>query len=164
MHIPPNEVRGPSSTIQFVVKAPRKVVFSYITAEDVLPKVLTGYGLLPGVVSTSGNTGPWDRPGSIRVVHLKDGSTAQEEVTSFQSPHYFAYRISKCTFALKHFADFAKGEWWFEELGEQTKVCWRYSFHSKHLLTKPILALFVRLQWRGYMKVCQNHVIQDLAN
>src|SRR4051812_30167776 len=162
MDIPPSEFRGPSATVKFVVAAPRKAVFAYVTAEDVLPKVLTGSGFLPAVVSTSGNTGPWDQPGSIRTVHLADGSTAQEEVTSFQSPSYFAYRTSKYTFALKYLSDFATGEWWFDESGEQTKVRWRYVFHSKHMLTKPILALLVRLQWRGYMRVCQNHIIQNL--
>jgi hypothetical protein len=45
-----------------------------------LPEALTGYTpLLPAVASTSGNTGPWDKPGSSRVVYLKNGVTAQTE-------------------------------------------------------------------------------------
>lgn len=41
-------------------------VFRFVTAKDVLPKILLGYGPLPGVVSTSENTGPWHVPGSSR--------------------------------------------------------------------------------------------------
>ena len=47
----------------------RRMAETFVTAEDVLPKVLTGYGLLPAVVRTSGNTGPWDHPQSVRTVH-----------------------------------------------------------------------------------------------
>jgi hypothetical protein len=39
-------------------------VFDFIVAEDVLPKIVTGYGLVPGVASTSDISGPWDQPGS----------------------------------------------------------------------------------------------------
>jgi hypothetical protein len=42
-------------------------VFDFVAAEDVLPKILTGYGLVPGVASTSDISGPWDRPGSHRI-------------------------------------------------------------------------------------------------
>jgi hypothetical protein len=72
-------------------------VFDFVGAEDVLPKVLTGYGMLPAVVRTSGNTGPWDKPGSNRLVHLKDGTTAREEVTAYRRPEYFAYKSSEFT-------------------------------------------------------------------
>jgi hypothetical protein len=37
-------------------------VFDFVSAEDVLPKVLTANGFLPAVVATSGNTGPWTEP------------------------------------------------------------------------------------------------------
>ena len=57
-------VQGTAATLMFSVGAKIVPVFDFIVPEDVLPKVLTGYGLLPGVVRTSGNTGPWDSPGS----------------------------------------------------------------------------------------------------
>jgi hypothetical protein len=85
-------------------------IFDFVSAEDVLPKVLTGYGLLPAVERTSGNTGPWDRPGSSRTVHLADGNTAREEVTAYTRPNYFAYRTDNYTFGLKYISTGAKGQ------------------------------------------------------
>ncbi len=83
--------RGPSSvTREAVVSAGSEAAFDFVAAEDVLPKVLTGYGLLPAVVATSGNTGSWSEPGSRRIVHLADGSTAREEVTRYDRPGHFA--------------------------------------------------------------------------
>ena len=150
-----------SATVEVVIFARREPAFDFVTAEDVLPKVLTGYGLLPAVVRTSGNTGPWDRPGSARTVHLADGTTAREEVTAYERPRYFAYRTSDYTFALRYIAKFAEGQWWFEDDTNGTKVRWTYTFHAKGRLTSILLALFVKTQWVGYIRTCirnvQNH-------
>jgi hypothetical protein len=56
------------ATMEIDVAAAIEPVFDFVSAEDVLPKVLTGYGLLPPVERTSGNTEPWDQPGSSRTV------------------------------------------------------------------------------------------------
>ena len=76
-----------AATLDVYIAAAEAPVFDFVAAEDVLPKVLTGYGLLPGVVRTSGNTGPWDQPGSVRTVHLADGNTAREQVTAYEQPY-----------------------------------------------------------------------------
>jgi hypothetical protein len=101
-----------AATLETRIEGALAEVFDFVAAEDVLPKVLTGYGLLPAVVKTSGNTGPWDRPGSSRTVHLSDGTTAREEVTTYRRPEYFAYKTSEYTFALRFLATGATGEWW----------------------------------------------------
>jgi hypothetical protein len=46
-------------TLEAHIAAVSLPVFDFVAAEDVLPKVLTGYGLLPAVVRTAGNT--WTR-------------------------------------------------------------------------------------------------------
>ena len=150
-----------SATVEVAILARREPVFDFVTAEDVLPKVLTGYGLLPAVLRTSGNTGPWDRQGSARTVHLADGTTAREEVTAYERPRYFAYRTSDYTFALRYIAKFAEGRWWFEDDANGTRVRWTYTFHGKGRLRSILLVLFVKTQWVGYMRTCirnvQNH-------
>ena len=140
--------------MEIEIKAPVEAIFDFVAAEDVLPKVLTGYGLLPAVVGTSGNTGPWDKPGSTRTVHLADKTTSREQVTDYRRPGYFAYRTSDYTFALKYLATSAVGQWWFEEGGGQTRVRWTYTFTAKGTVTAILLWLFVRSQWTGYMRVC----------
>ncbi|PJI44677.1 MAG: polyketide cyclase [Rhizobium sp.] len=138
-------------------------VFDFVAAEDVLPKILTGYGMVPGVASTSDVSGPWDLPGSHRVVHMADGSTVNEGVTHYDRPSYFAYRVSNPSFALKHLMTEAIGQFWFEPSNGVTKVKWTYTFRAKNRLTKVPLTLFVKSQWKGYMDVCLANVIEHFS-
>jgi hypothetical protein len=140
-----------------------QAVFDFVAAEDVLPKILTGYGLVPKVAFTSDVSGPWDQPGSHRIVHLGDGSTVNEGLTNYDRPSYFAYRVSNPSFALKHLMTEARGQFWFEEANGGTKLKWTYTFHAKNLLTKLPLTLFVKSQWKGYMDVCLTNVIAHFA-
>jgi len=138
-------------------------VFDFVAAEDVLPKILTGYGMVPGVASTSDVSGPWDRPGSHRIIHLADGSTAHEGVTHYERPSYFAYRVSDPSFALKHLMTEARGQFWFEPTNGGTQVKWTYTFQAKNRLFRLPLILFVKTQWEGYMDVCLANVVKHFA-
>jgi hypothetical protein len=100
-------------TRQIFIPGRIEEVFDFVAAEDMLPKILTGYGLVPGVASTSDISGPWDRPSSHRIVHLLDGSTVNEGITAYDRPSYFAYRVSNPSFALKHLMTEAHGQFWF---------------------------------------------------
>ncbi len=134
------------------VRVPVQDVFGLVTAKDVLPKILLGYGPLPGVASTSENTGPWHVPGSFRRVHLKNGSSAREEVTDYQPPSYFAYRTSNFTSVLKYVVSQGRGQWWFTQEEQGTRVKWTYTFTARSRFTQPVLIVFVSLLWRGYMR------------
>ena len=146
-------------TRQAVVSSGIEKVFEFVAAENVLPKILTGYGLVPGVASTSDVSGPWDRPGSHRIVHLADGSTVDEGLTDYDRPSYFAYRVSNPSFALKYLMTKASGQFWFERIDGGTKVTWTYTFKAKNRLARLPLAFFVKTQWRGYMDVCLANII-----
>jgi Polyketide cyclase / dehydrase and lipid transport len=146
-------------TLEARIAANQSLVFDYVAKEGVLPAVLTGYTpFLPAVVSTSGNTGRWDIPGSSRTVHLKDGSTALEEVTAYNRPALLAYKSSQFTFALRYLAIGATGQWWFEADDAATKVRWTCTFKAKGRLSARVLAIFARLLWTGYMRVCLNNI------
>ena len=135
-------------------------VFDFIAGQDVLPQILTGYGLVPGVASTSDVSGPWDRPGSTRTVHLLDGSTVREGLTDYDRPDFFAYRVSDPSFSLKHLMSHARGQWWFIAAEGGTLAKWTYTFHAKNALTAIPLRLFVGTQWKGYMNVCLNKIVE----
>jgi hypothetical protein len=151
-------------TVETNLGAEQSRVFDYIAGESVLPEVLTGYTpLLPAVVSTSGRTGPWDVPGSWRTVHLKDGSTAREEVTDYDRPKYFAYKTSEFTFALRHLATGATGQWRLETALGVTTVRWTYTFAGRGWLSPRLLAVFARFLWSGYMRVCLFNVQRHFA-
>ena len=161
-----NPVRNPNDvpvTRVAIVSGAIGDVFDFVAAEDVLPKILTGYGLLPGISHTSDITGPWDQPGSRRIVHLLDGSNVREGVTDYDRPHYFAYRVSEPSFTLKHLMGEARGEFWFAESDRGTEVRWTYTFRAKNRLTKLPLRLFVGTQWKGYMDVCMRNIIAHFA-
>ncbi len=151
-------------TREVVIPADIDDVFGYLAAEDVLPAVLTGYGLVPGVASTSAVSGPWDAPGSHRIVHLKDGSTVNEALTHYDRPGYFAYRVSNPSFALKHLMSYAIGQFWFKKSGNTTLVKWTYTFRARNIITRIPLVLFVNSQWKGYMDVCLKNVLKYFGN
>lgn len=139
-------------------------VFAFITAQDVLPKVLTGYGPLPAVVRTSEVSGPWDVPGSSRVVHLADGTTVREQVTQFTNPTGFAYRIFEFGNPIVGaLASGARGEWTFSEAPSGTKVRWTYTFLAKNGLTAIPLSGITQILWRGYMDVCLDNSIRIMG-
>jgi|GEM_PF-378481 hypothetical protein len=141
-----------SSTVYITVQRPRSAVFNWFVPVE-SPGILLGFGPVPGVVAKSGQTGPWQKPGSRRTVHLKDGTTAREEVTACENPRYFAYRVSGFTNVFRSFTDEAEGQWWFEEAGDSTEVKWRSTFHARSALTRSLLIPMVKLLWNGYMRV-----------
>lgn len=151
------------SSVEAVIDAKLADVFDFVVAADVLPRVLTGYGLIPAVVRASDYTAPWDVPGATRTVHLKGGDTAREEVTDWVRPSYFAYRTSHFTFALKYLATEARGQWWFEERDGKTHVRWTYTFTAKGPIRVLVLNLFATTQWAGLMRVCIQNTMNEMS-
>ena len=159
----PANQHGMSVTRTANVPVSAKAAFDFVAAENVLPKVLTGYGMLPAVVGTSGNTGPWTLPGSQRTVHLADGNTAREEVTHYRRAQYFAYRVTNPTFALRSLIDEARGEWWFTPTESGTQIRWTYTFQPSSTMAKVPLAIFLLTQWGGYMDTCMANIVKLLS-
>jgi hypothetical protein len=142
-------------TLSMVLPGSVTQVFDFIAAEDVLPKILTGYGPLAAVVRTSDHTGPWTVAGSQRRVHLADHSSASEQVTLYERPHRFNYRVWDFSHPLiRSLAASGRGEWTFREVGEGTQVVWTYTFVARHWAARWPIWLVVHLLWRGYMRVC----------
>jgi Polyketide cyclase / dehydrase and lipid transport len=151
-------------TREAVIPGSVKEVFAFITAQDVLPKVLTGYGPLPAVVRTSEISGPWDLPGSTRIVHLADGTTVREQITHFSSPTAFAYRVFEFGNPIVGaLATGARGEWTFAEAPGGTKVRWTYTFLAKNGLSAIPLSGITQILWRGYMDVCLENSIRIMG-
>lgn len=155
---------GVSVTQAFFVPYPIEDVFVFVSADDVLPKILTGYGMLPGVTSVSEVSGPWDRPGSHRIVHLADGSTLRERLTDYIRLSYFAYEVSNPSFALKHLMTKARGQFRFESVDGGTAVKWTYTFYAKNRVTRMPLMFFVRSQWKGYMNTCVANILAHFGS
>jgi lipoprotein-anchoring transpeptidase ErfK/SrfK len=148
-----------SVTKKIVFTQKPNVVFDFVVAEDVLPKVLTGYGPLPAVIRTSEKSGPWTAPGSTRRVHLADDSTVREQITHFESSKYFAYRVFDFGHPLlRTLANEGKGEWTFLPVSEGTEVTWTYTFTAKNAFAAIPLSAIANVLWRGYMNVCIDNI------
>lgn len=141
-----------AATVITTIEAPREQAFLHIVP-IALTSIFTGYGPLPSVTQTLNQTGPWDAAGRSRNVVFSDGSSARETLTSYDYPSRFAYRITEFTGVLRLLASEARGEWWFEEVPGRsaTSVRWRYEFISRWSMLKPLVSLFARSLWRGYM-------------
>ena len=59
-----------NSNVEAEIGASIDQVFDYTVAENVLPKVLHGYGPFPAVVGTKILIGPWEQVGALRFVGI----------------------------------------------------------------------------------------------
>ncbi|WP_411880844.1 SRPBCC family protein [Polaromonas sp. YR568] len=141
-----------AATVTTSIEAPAEKAFLHIVP-IALASIFTGYGPLPSVTGTLDETGPWDAAGRSRTVVFSDGSSARETLVSYEYPSRFAYRITGFTGVLRFLASEAHGEWWFESVPGRsaTSVRWRYEFISRSGILKPLVGLFTRTLWRGYM-------------
>lgn len=138
-----------------VVPVPREPFFRWLVPGvffDQLHTVLQDAAGMPGVARTSGTTGPWDVPGSHRIVHTTDGYQAREEVSAVDAPSYFSYVVTDFTQPLlRRLVREARGQWWFEESGGGTRMRWQYSFTPTSRLAGIALAPVVKVLWNRYM-------------
>jgi hypothetical protein len=141
-----------TAIVETTIEAPADIAFEHIVPID-LPSIFTGYGPLPAVTRTRDQSGSWDATGRSRTVEFSDGSSARESLTGHEYPTRFTYRITGFTGVLRFFASEALGEWNFERVagGRSTKVRWRYEFVSRAKVLRPLVGVFTRKLWRGYM-------------
>jgi hypothetical protein len=138
-------------------------LFDVVVAEDVLPKVLHRWGPIPGVTGTRDNTGPWDQPGSSRIVVLADGNTAREQVLDWMRPTRFAYRVDAFTGAFGRAVDHAVGSWEFTDTGRGSAFRWTYTFTARGRVSAALLVAGVPLGWARYMEQCADRCAQLAA-
>ena len=136
-----------SVTVSATTRSPREHAFDVIVPIE-LSSVFHGYGPLPAVTGTSDQSGPWDGVGRTRTVHLSDGSSSAERITSYERPAAFGYRVGPFTGLFGRVVSHADGSWVFAELGDSTQIFWTYEFAPRRgtgLLVRAILPL-----WRRY--------------
>ncbi|WP_101675038.1 SRPBCC family protein [Alloalcanivorax mobilis] len=143
------------------VPVPPNVAFDHIAPID-LSRIFTGYGPLPAVVATDNQAGGWDAPGHSRRVRFSDGGSAREQLTDFQRPRSFAYQVDEFTGVLGRLSDQARGRWRFLPADGGTVIDWRYEFHPRSSLARPLLWVVVRVFWQAYMNRVLDRACRDL--
>lgn len=139
-------------TEEFTVNAPIEQVYDWVVAEDVLPKILKKYFIIPAVKGSQILKGNWRTPGSYRTVFFANGDTLREELTDFTRPTYFAYKISDISGFQKHFISYGVGQWWFKSVENKTEIKWTYTFYAKSRFKRLFLKPFVNHDFKTYMK------------
>jgi hypothetical protein len=145
-----------ATTVVSSIAAQRKPFYTWLVPGvfySELETVLRNAALLPGVARTSDTTGPWDKPGSTRIVHLTDGTTVRETVTSATAPDYFAYRLTEFSSAMiRMLVKEARGQWWFTDQGPGLQAKWTYTAVSKNPIATLMLYPVIKILWNRYMK------------
>ena len=155
-----------ATTVVSDIAAPRKPFYAWLVPGvfyDQLETVLRDAAFMPGVTKTTGTTGPWDKPGSTRIVHLTDGNTVRETVTSATAPDYFAYRLTEFTNPMiRMLVKEARGQWWFTDSGEGLHAKWTYTAESKNALGGLLIVPVIKILWHRYMQAAMK-VTKDRA-
>ena len=138
----------PQTTVVMTIKSPIETAFNYIAPINLM-HIFRGAGMIPGIVDTSIKAG-WNKPGLVRTIHFKDGSTSQESLLTMNSPTSFSYKNDQFTAPmLKFLLKRLEGEWLFTDLGSgQTKVEWTYRAVPKNFMAHAILKLVMMKQIR----------------
>lgn len=139
---------GVPVTVRATTTATAQHAFDTIAPID-LPRIFTGYGPLPGVRGVRDQSGNWNHAGATRTVELSNGDEAQETITSFDRPGYFAYEVGPFTGPMNRVVARADGEWWFASTGGGTEITWTYTFRPRPRMA-PLARLAVAPLWRRY--------------
>ncbi|MCK9497006.1 MAG: SRPBCC family protein [Dehalococcoidia bacterium] len=143
------------TTVTGIIPVAREPFFRWLVPGvfyDELHTVLRDAAGMPGVQRTSGTTGPWDVPGSHRIVHTTDGYQAREEVSAVDAPSYFSYVVTEFTQPLfRRLVREARGQWWFEDHPAGTRATWTYSFEPTSTAAGVALLPVVKGLWNRYM-------------
>src|SRR5262249_349781 len=144
------------TTVTLSIAAPRKRFYTWLVPGvfyNQLETVLRDAAFLAGVAKTTDTTGPWDVPGSTRIVHLTDGTTVPETVMAATAPDYFAYGLTEFSSPMiRRLVKEARGQWWFTDDGSGTNAKWTYIAESKSVLGILILFPVIKILWNRYMK------------
>ena len=145
-----------ATTVVSSIAAPRKPFYKWLIPGvfyDQLHTVLKDAAFLPGVTKTTDTTGPWDVPGSTRIVHLSDRNTVRETVTQATTPDYFAYALTEFSNpVIRLLVKQARGQWWFTDEGSGTHAKWTYTAESRSVLGMVVLVPVIKILWNRYMK------------
>jgi hypothetical protein len=160
-----------ATTVTAAIAARREPFYVWLVPGvffDQLHTVLPDTRFIPGVAKTTDTSGPWDVPGSHRIVHLTDGNSAREEVTAADTPDYFAYKVTGFTApVIRRLVKEARGQWWFTEEGSGTRAKWTYTFEGKSVLAAlpllPMVKIFWKRSMKGAMKIVKERAEKEVA-
>ena len=126
------------------------------TAYDVvrpapLPEVFaTRSGPFPPISEVTEQVGEWGtQVGQTRRIHLSDGGTTFETLTSIDAPGPSATSSRRSPARCKLVVGGLRGQWSFATEGDGTRVTWTWEVDPRSPLTVPVV-LLLRAFWKSY--------------
>lgn len=126
------------------------------TAYDVLlptplPELFSQrYGVIPPIKRVSGQIGAWGSAGvgATRTIHLADGGSMVETLTSLDRPTGFGYRIGDVKGPMMPLVRSVRGHWGLASDGSGTRVTWTWEVEPRRF-AGPLMPV-LRQQWNGF--------------
>lgn len=131
--------------------------------QEPLENFMLGTMIVPPITGSTVLSGPqWGKAGSSRKIFFKDGTTSLERIIETNLPHSYHYQPWAYTNPVRLISDYAVSTMHAVPEGNKTRIIWDYGFHARHRLVKPLLQLFVTLDWKrnlaNGLKVIKAHL------
>lgn len=151
-----------STSVETVIDIAPDNFFAWYLFEPI-ENFMLGTLIVPPITATEALPGPaWGEAGSIRKITFKDGTTSLERILSTDLPRSYRYQPWAYTNPVRVLSDYAVSSMRVEPIGGKCRVVWDYSFHARYRFAKPLLQLFVTLDWRrnlaNGLKIVKQHL------
>jgi Polyketide cyclase / dehydrase and lipid transport len=133
------------------IDMPRSQLLAWVEQNN-LSDILTATEGMPAVENTvvlSG--GEWGDVGDRRRIELADGHYAAETILE-RTDQRMRYQVWGFTNQAGRFADYAIGEFVYDDQGDTTLVTWTYRFHPHSWIARLPLSSFVNNTFKGFMQ------------
>lgn len=134
--------------------------FNAATSTEGLADIFPGKGLVPGVEKAWMKDGLEQGVGNTRIVQTLDGKTVHETYLTWQPGTSYTYRMSELAPPLSSILQHAIGEWYFETIGEEVEIKYKYSAYPSSSFSRPAAWLLVNAMLSGAMQDCLKYVKQ----
>lgn len=157
-------MRSVSVAVKITVAASRETAFNVAVSIDPR-RLVQQFGPLPAIIGGDGHEAPWRRVGQRRRHLLSDETSVNEELTLYEPPNRFAYRVTEFTGPFAALAQEATGAWSFMATTDsRTMIIWRYDFMPNSSAAAPALYLIAKLFWPGYLNAALRRVKDHAEN
>ncbi len=124
---------------------------------------MLGTIVVPPITGTEPLPGPaWGMPGAGRRIFFRDGTVSLERMLSTDLPRGYSYQPWAYTNPVRLLSDHAVSTMRAEAAGTMTRIVWDYGFHARSRMARPLLQLFVNLDWKrnlqGALRVLKTHL------
>lgn len=128
---------------------PLPAVWNAAATIENLPRTFGPVAPIPGVRAAEVQGGGALSVGSVRLVHLTDGSTSREEILALEERARHTYRLMDLPPPFSWLVRHAVSDWRFAAAGSGSTIDWSYTFTLTTPLAWPLAKILVWLFGRA---------------